>query len=647
MGSGTAVSLKTWSEWLLWIERFPIVPGWRWTPNAWETFRTPLSQNGIPHCLDAYGNILLGARTPQEWFSRLHQGDIRTVLQAHLDHPGAVAVRSWDEGRRYNARVQGGLAKRLKGKRLFLHDADAKPVEGVLITTETEGFNERWITFKTDSEFPLPGYLRGPHQNSRRIFREGFVEGWGLDDHAGCATLLSHFSRRRDSGVFGLLTLDEETGGGGILAHLREAEKFGLSIQEYPLLLSLEVTPEYPELGFICSRGPRWRSADRNGKLTAAGEDPLALTKGVCEAGIWSRRGGCSACLAIPSEFSHNGRHENEWRAERVAFADVKRWEEMLETGMDVIYCENAATSHPPLRIFDHLEPLREAARAAADYVEAAQKVLPAWNGLHARFRLPAIRFAREEWPLWRETLLTSERWKKQIVENTQSCIDEIRRWLLIPRDAAREMPVHLFAGAPFNASNQSYGIALSVEKLREGDLNRILVHEITHWLTNPLLHRLSLPPVLKTALSEGIACKTTMDLLGLNPAQALDFREADFRRYEENAPLLAANLLRWLSGDLFSLREGRHEILEERIPPHPFLISRGGAFPKYGYFIGLQFVLARTGEKKEPIDEWLDKITGENFEEFLGLMQKELYEEKEIQNCRDLGVADCDHGAL
>lgn len=615
MESRTTLSLKPFSDWLNWLEQFPLISGWQWTSKSWNAFSKKLTQKHIPHCRNAYGNVLLGAKTTSEWFSKIKRKEVSLILQAHLDHPGAI-VMSLIGHRRYSAKVQGRLHAHLKGKRFFLYDRGGIFAEEVLIDAQAEGFKERWISFRAKSKISLPGYLRGPHQNSPGVFKEGFLEGWGMDDHAGCAAILSYFSQNSPENILGVLTLDEEIGFLGMNAFLRESKKAGLSIQEWPLLLSLEVTPEYPEIGFICGQGPRWRSADKRGSLIHPAKcHSLALKKGICEAGQWVRWGGNAACLAVPSEFTHNGIKEGEWRAERIAVSDIALLQKKMTEGIKLPrHHDRGLPKSPKIRIYDHLQPLREAAKQASNYVNCLQEVLPLWNELHSRFNLPAVKFAQEDWSRWRNCLLASKPWKIRLSKIAKECVQKVEQWCQDKQNIPEEIAIHLFASAPFNASSQSYGIGLSVEKLKEEDLRRVLIHEMTHLWTVPLLHFLNISEVMKTALEEGLACKATMDILNISCTQSLGFSEAQYLHYEENSLLLASYFKQWLHGDFFSIRKGRHEIIENKEIPHPFLVSSGGTFPKYGYFIGLKFVNEQG---------WLHTISSEIFEDFLCQMQK------------------------
>ena len=233
------------------------------------------------------------------------------------------------------------------------------------------------------------------------------------------------------------------------------------------------------------------------------------------------------------------------------------------------------------------------------------------------------IKFAQEDWDHWKRYLLASEKWKDLILESAEGCVHKVEQWCRHKQGNPKEVAIHRFVGASFNASNQSYGIALSIEKLKMQDLQRVLVHEITHTLVNPLLHPLSIPPLMKTTLGEGIACKATVDLLGISYAQSIGFSEMEYARYEENATWLASCLWQWLKGDLFAIRKGRHEVIEPKQLPHPFLISKGGEFPKYGYFLGLHFVSEQMATGKKAISSWLKTVSVEAFEIFLNRLMK------------------------
>lgn len=620
-------------DWLDFVESFPIVPRWRWTNQSWGRWKAQCDRHQIPCCRDGYGNILLGAETVETFHQKVRQKSPPFLLQAHLDHPGAVVASRIDDFQghgRYSAVIQGGLSKRVLGAVFQLYDVEGRPVGEVMADKKTEGIREQWVTFKTSQRFEMPGYLCSPRKNTFAD-SEQWVEGWGSDNHVGCAVLLHYLSQNKDGSVLGILTLDEEIGAFGLQYFFDSLKRVPLS--NIPLLLSLEVTREYPEAEFLCGRGARWRSADRGGDLDPSflswlkgvGEkEPLSLQGGVCEAGIWSRLGGRGACLVISSQFAHNGLAENEWRAERVWKEDVIDLAKKLEQCVRRIppsfqQTEGETTRHAPatIQIHDHLAVLRTQALESKDYLSALKKVMPPWHALHQRLHIPLVKFSHRQWPYWREQILSSEKWSQAIQQEAPLCFKMVQKWVGAEAHRTPEAALHLLMGAPFNASHLAAGIAFSADKLEEEDLRRILIHEFTHWWIGPVLLKKGFRPLLTTTLNEGLAGIVSRELLGISAAQAVGLSEAEYRKYLEEEDFLKERFLDWWAGKVFEVKRGRHEIVAVKQLPHPFVISKGGDWKKFGYFLGFQFALARRRRRKNWID-WLNNITEEDFFSFL-----------------------------
>ncbi len=626
--SGDAVGLH---EWLAWIESFPFVSGWQWTAVSRQRFFDRLRRANIAACLDAYGNVLLGADCVDAWYARLRT-TARCCLHAHLDHPGAVVAKTIaanDNATRYSARVQGGIAQQLVGRRFALSDAHGRFVADVVVDHQTTGLSERWISFLCERPFDSPAYLRGPDNNPAHLQGASWQEGWGLDDHVGCATLLDWFAGyATTTDVLGVLTLDEEIGAFG----LRHLERAGttqqLPIAQWPLLLSVEVTAAYPALDFLCGAGPRWRSADRDGALDAAfvqwiaartKTTALALTHGICEAGLWTRAGGRGACIVVPCRFAHNGLQEQEWRAEQVdrhdlvalqsLFAEtIAAWKPRRSRGKRAQKKTTPTPVAPAPEIINHLSLLHDAANDAPDFISALQRVLPAWHQLHAAWGLPLVKITHAEWPAWRSVLLASRPWDERLRPIVTRWASKIQRWC---GAAVRADPVqvHLFAGAPFNGCNRRGHIALSIEQLPQTNLARLLVHELTHWWLAPHLRARNFRPAIATAINEGLACLATIELLGLTEAEALGLSSSAYDHLCSAEPQLQLYFSQWLEGDLFVVQRGRHTTVTCQTPPHPFSASESVAWRKFGYFLGLRAVRDVFDRHDRNWAQWLDTV--------------------------------------
>ncbi|MBI4237626.1 MAG: hypothetical protein HY696_04300 [Deltaproteobacteria bacterium] len=606
------------AAWIEWVEQTPLVPRWRWNDKSRQRWESTLEQHTIRRCLDANGNMLLGATSPEQWYRKIQNGQIRCIVQAHLDHPGGIVTRvmPMQQGPyRYVARVEGGGRERWNGTAWRLVDADGNALEEVVIDHAVRGFHERWISFRSPTQYPLPLYLLPPDRNGPDA-DPAWVEGWGLDDHLGCALLLQCFAEQVPEDVLGVLTLDEEIGGGGLFTLRRAGDKLGFTAGQWPLLLSLEAAGENPQYEVACGGGCYVRSQDRIATLDTAfvhwaEAAKIGATKslptGACEAGLWTRAGGRAACLVVPLQFYHNGVREGEWRAERAQYRDVRslaialrtciaQWEDIASSPPTA--CDGSSTAAAAVRphfvIHDDVTPLRIAATTVTEYVDCLQSVLPCWNtALHGLGQAP-MKFSADQWPAWREQLLTPRPWMESLAARTEQWSQTVRDWLGITQLPRASLPIHLCLGASFNASQIDSGIALSVEKIAAHDLDRILIHELTHWWIGTLIQTRAFRPLFATLLHEGLACLATMQLLALPEARAVAMPDAHLAHLEAEWAQIIGHLAHWWNGTLLTSTQRRHEHVSPLVPPHPFAINRGETWVKYGYFIAVRLLAAQ-----------------------------------------------------
>ncbi len=604
--------LNTLKECLNEIECLPIVPGWKWGFATWKRFSDILNKYSISCCRDEYGNVLIGADTVETWMNRLRES--RLVLQAHLDHPGAVVTRQLGGHggmNRYLAVVRGGLQGNLVGNVFRAFDHFGNDVGDTVVDDNFNGYGEKFISFKMPDSGRLAHYLCGPVQNASHSSDDHFWEGWGLDDHVGCAVVVQALSQFTRFPVLGMLTLDEEVGGWGLLHILHAAEKHGISIQQWPLLLTFEVTQEYPDQGFICDSGMAWRKCDAVVALDPGflewgkkqgPQRVVSLQGGRCEAGIWTLYGGSAGCWVIPCKHYHNATADEEWRAERVARSDA---DSLMRAVSEIVprYCDTTRPESvlppifriqcksPVICVNDAMSSVREAAVKSSDFVACLRDVMPHWHAVHGHFGLEYVKFAAQDWPAWRDALINSEEWKSKIDGCAGPLFKKVQKYLEIKWCHAAELPIYLFVGASFNASNLFSGVGLSVEKIVDCDIARILAHEFTHWWMKPVLDSLPARPLELTFLHEGLACLISMIVCDLTPAQAIGISNEKFDHYQNNLMLLKGYLGEWLTGDFIEVSHGRHEVVKRRHLPHPFKIGNGNEWAKYGYFLALDYM--------------------------------------------------------
>ena len=617
-------------EWIHWIERFAIIPGWKWEEQVACIWKDTLRAKNVEHVFDRYGNILLGAQNVQEWKQKAIQKS-SLILQAHLDHPGGQVFKRIGEfqgDHRYVALLRGGLGSNQRGKIYRLVTGEGNSMDSVVIDAQTGGLHEQWVSFRTKHLFPSTPYLCPPKKNDLPASFE-IIEGWGLDNHIGAANLLTFFGDNQKNDILGILTLDEEVGGAGLHHLIQEFRKDAVDLSSLPYLLCCETIAEDRKQNFFCGNGISWRLSDARSSfqnaLTSFGvkqiqRKGIKTTRGVCEASIWEQEGGRAACLVTPIQYFHNGLFEGEWRAERAHRKDVG---DLVESTRQMCReWKRTPTKKIPkqkkvanVKIIDHLKELQLLLSPGMGYLEALQKLLPVWNAIHQENRLPLVKFSQQEWGDMKILLNKEYPWRKKLQKRNENCFAKAEKWLSGYGLQKKVPDLHIFLGAPFNACNLHSGIGLSAEKIESHDLDRILIHESVHWLASARIASRSLRSPVSTLLHEGLACLATVEVLGVSEWQAIGFTQFEYQRCLEHSSLLKSYLLKWLKGDLFSIKLERHEIVESDHPPHPFTIQGGKGWRKYGYFLALQFFLQNKAEVEG--EKWIEEFETSYFIEF------------------------------
>ena len=593
-------------EWLQWLEQFPFISGFEWTHAEKILWHQKMIENGIRYCFDTYGNVLIGETDRAKWFETIKSGR-SLIVQSHLDHPGieVTSVLQYEGVYRYMGLVRGGLSQNLVGRSLTPYVGGGQWGKPVVVDYDCRGIGDYFVSF--ESEAGSIQWLSPSHTNNELIVRHDSVEGWGLDNHLGCAVILDQLSRSPYAGVLGLLTLDEEIGMFGFKSFLSELSACDVSRKNVHIL-SLEVTREYSDQSFMVGGGARWRSADQQATFLNAHiasdaavtwAPAVALTGGSCEAGYGIRQGWNATCLVVPCEYAHNGLWEGEWRAERVARSDVDLLIEQLGAFqiafVDLEEKEQSRThgsdSSSVPAIVNHVGDLKKW-MTGDDYTSALRDLFPVWNNLHHRFGLNTIRFPQSHWRYWQGHLQSDIDWVAIVHTALNKWARSVREWLGCPEDSP--LPdVHLFLGAPFNACNMKNGIALSIDKIQIDDCDRILCHELVHWFIGKKLDLKKLRPLEKTFIHEGLACLATMEIQGMNLERATGLSSDDVARYAECKKMLDSYWNDYLTGDLLAFSHRRHRVVRTKGHPHPFLMEKGGDVVKYGYWLAVACIQA------------------------------------------------------
>ena len=442
----------------------------------------------------------------------------------------------------------------------------------------------------------------------------GFIVGWGLDNHAGCALVLTTLETNKTKKLLGLLTVDEETGCGGLRRVLRRLKSMPEWQSSHPAaLVSVETTREYPDVGFMCGQGARWRTEDAHAKMDETMMDRLkdvsafpavSLKQGGCEAGLWTTEGGRAVCLTLPCLYYHNGARVNEWRAEEVARTDVEHAINELGVVIEKLplwlrEANSCVTTEPEkessisalVEIHDPIAAIRKSALDSLDYLTCLKTVLPAWNDLNQSYGIKPIKFPQDLWPQVREKLIKTEIVAQHVLQKVELCAQKTYAWLGIQPDTVKPIPVHLLSSADFNAANRTQGVCLSLDQLHPDELDRVLIHEMVHWLTADVLKDLCLRPLLSSLISEGLACLATIEILGIPPELALGLTKASFEKYGANEKHLKSIFQDNLQGHVWDITQARHEVVKPKAVVSPYQVTKEKEWMKYGYYLGVRFL--------------------------------------------------------
>jgi hypothetical protein len=141
---------------------------------------------------------------------------------------------------------------------------------------------------------------------------------------------------------------------------------------------------------------------------------------------------------------------------------------------------------------------------------------------------------------------------------------------------------------ANFNASHvfRIQSILLSLEQIPEHDLDRLLIHELTHHLTADLWVSQNLSPIRREYYNEGLAVAISRKLSSSTFAEALYMKEEDLATYLDNRTQLKMWFEEYAMGSICSYFDGKyHQYFQKKELVNPFT-SNGQQYQRYGYVL-------------------------------------------------------------
>lgn len=569
-------------------------------PAAKQLFARLLAQ--VPHFFMDNGNLFIGAVHPDEIQKN------RLCLQAHLDHPGGI-LKAADSKKHLFAQVKGfSQPASLLGYELGAFSLSTGEHAADLEVEQVYSGREGAFAFF----FPQAAALEARAGETFVVchsaaFKEedGYISSWNLDDMLNCAEIIRQIRKHPAGELYGLLTVDEETGHNGIkffLENFREKELLLLNMDVVSDKTTLGNAPAGTEFGF--------RRTQAGVKLDEcmppaveqrfSGHARADIPSGKCEA-VTAVSGGAKAlAVFVCIENFHNGNNRKQFLPERINTAVLSRYLEFIDNVVDALKktrlpAMSATNTGGQILVTDLSGKISAMFSSAADFSGFLNNHLPELTRIFSDLGLSAPELHSGNYASYTG---------KADVKTIRAALAAIDLHQLRDKTLARlkqALPAHGFTALPdleiifllfgrFNACNISSprrAIILSLDRISPDDIERVLVHEMTHYYTDSAINHTSRVAGREALYySEGLATAISAEVLGLPMAKALGMPEKKYAALCARKPQLEGWMKDYLAGDFMRLHEGKyHRYFIENPIPHPFLASEDAA-SRYGYFL-------------------------------------------------------------
>lgn len=584
-----------------------IVPGWQWTDLSWQKFRRNYLDVEMFH--DDIGNVYLNCSSLDALKSKLKNGDL-VVLQAHLDHPGGTVIASDVHGEAglYAACWLGRYSATLEGKNVTIAGTDGTKEE-LFVDADLMQLDERIMCFRSDKRFSAGATIHYPGEVCSVKENGGVVAAYNLDDAINVAVLLDVFSSIVPPNVIGLLTIGEEYNERGIryfrglVDSVDEAKK--------PRVINLEAPAENEANDFSVGDGVVVRTGDNRSLFSDVLCEKLAgllqckkslhINSGQTEVSFLSKAGWLTSGLAIPVRYAHNGSSDGMWRDEEVAIKDVL---DMHDAVTNIVCKSNSLNTlaerygcvggdaEDAINIVDEAGDVVSAIRQSNDYSEFLSKALVRWNEINKKYNIQAVHISPDEFHKYQDGVMGGKIGEIDLNELkylSKESLKKVENELSIYKQEA--LNIYIMFARQFNAKRVGDGVALSVLQYDSNELERILCHEIVHWLTDDAIAARYVRRPISAIISEGMACYVSAKICGLTDSQALSLNDDTCLAYDRSKTDLKKRFKIILDGAGVNITGRRHRIISKAKLFSPFTISKDNPHNKYGYFLGLDFI--------------------------------------------------------
>ncbi|GAK60549.1 cellulase M and related protein [Candidatus Vecturithrix granuli] len=590
------------------LSRLHVVPYYCWMKDAIHVLDMLLE--GIPYCITPHGNVFLGETRLED----IIPGKI--CLQAHLDHPGGIL--NADRQAQYLFAKYYGTRCKLIGYNLGVYKSGASEkidqleVENVVFQEKEQAsclfFRPNQNLYKALSEKTLI-----LHYDALPEIKDGKISNWNLDDLINCALMITLLKKESFSGnMYGMLSVNEEVTQNGIRAFLHDTVDrplFFVNLDVIDKSLQLKTLDDVP---YQHSYGVR---VEQSGiKLDRflipelakeVGKDHLAkIPTGHCEAHTMQEANHPFIGIFLKIDHYHNGVAHNKFTVESLSLEELSCYVKFVENTLvgvekhgipkhlSMLTVPSIAEPSGTIHIIDHVEAIKNIFARCQSFAEYLHNGIPQLRTIYNNYHITMPAINAECFENVKENILNNafpeirlsqiHAWRARILEELSILF---RHKFQIWEKSITLINILL---ANCNARHISHpeSILLSLEQIPEDELDRVLIHELTHYLTMDFWSFLNLSPFKQHYYSEGLAVAISQKLLNLSFAEAVNIKEEHLVTYLDNI----VELKRWLEdyavGNLCSYFNGKcHQYFQKKQLVNPFK-ANGHRYQRYGYVL-------------------------------------------------------------
>lgn len=578
-----------------------VVPYYKWTDERKLILSDIMGDT--PYFITHDGNIIIGT----DAIESIQENTL--CLQAHIDHPGGTLY--YDEANKHFYASWHGVRHNnyLIGRTVGIFGAgNHTAIKAVEIQHCHENeHGDVSIYFDYDDEVASL-YESGTllvHELQAPTVTDTHLINWNLDDLIHVAFIVTYILMHPEKAIVGILTVNEEVGHKGI------AELFGVMKEKQLSVINFDVIDEAintgSDFGIRASQAQTdlLKFLPESLRIQVKEQMISPIDRGICEGVSLVRNEIKSLSIFLKIENFHNAIPIKKILPERIARVTLEAYFQFsmnlidqLERNPMIIQNSTKKSEQNGLSIeyIDYSERIIDIIRESSTYADYLANGLPAIQKIFIELNIEPPNLSQSQFMDL----------KTQIEMTNIPVIDESKVIILANQVVERvaslfhcsleslvsqvnTIKVRSLILGKFNACNNAgkeRWMLFSLDQIKATEVERILVHEMVHYISAPLWQSKSITSRERLMLEEGLAVCLSSEICGIELYESLGFSEVQCISYQENYYELQRQLYDYIAYNHCKTHRGKkHRYFMRSKVNNPFY-ANVSYYPRYGYFI-------------------------------------------------------------